>query len=129
MGRPRMYESDAEKMRAYRARQVGKTVAVDARWYESFLASVEYLMLAVRDAAGAGDELAQGVRAAVPEDVVFDLTKLFEARSVALRAAQEASGAFGVVGSSPARVSAPDPEGVTGKEGPRRSPKKGRRRG
>jgi molecular chaperone GrpE (heat shock protein) len=89
MGRPRRYESAAQRQRAYRERQEAEWAQVDRRALEKMNGRLEQLQEAVRRAAAAGDETAQGCRAGSVETVLERLIRHFEGRAAAGRHGQE----------------------------------------
>jgi hypothetical protein len=60
MGRPRKYQSDAERAAAYRRRLAQRTVRVDRHEWEQLTQRLARLHLAVEEAARSGDLVAEG---------------------------------------------------------------------
>lgn len=78
MGRPRKYQSDAERAAAYRRRLAKNTVRVDRRTWERLQASLGRLQAAVEEAARAGDYTARLAQAERAETMLNVLAEHFE---------------------------------------------------
>jgi hypothetical protein len=92
MGRPRKYASDAERQRAWRRRLDEEMVRVNRAGLERLEATLMRLQAAVKTAANAGDEMAQGCRSEAVEGVLEKLIQHFEGRSQLHRAEPVALG-------------------------------------
>jgi hypothetical protein len=89
MGRPRRYESAAERQRAYRQREEETWAQVDRGALERMNGRLDQLQEAVRRAAAAGDETAQRCRAGSVETMLERLIRHFEGRAAAGRQGEE----------------------------------------
>ncbi len=70
MGRPRKYETDAERQRAYRQRYAREVVPVDRHAWEQLHLRLDHLHQAIDAAAKAGDPTARACRAIMTETVL-----------------------------------------------------------
>ncbi len=78
MARPRQYESNAERQRAYRQRQETTLARVDRRALERLHEHLDELHAAVAEAARAGNEVARACRAGSVETTLERLTRYFQ---------------------------------------------------
>lgn len=79
MGRPRQYESGAQRQRAFRQRLEGEWPRVNGVALERLHARLDQLQVAVRAAADAGDETARACQAGGVETVLERVIRHFEA--------------------------------------------------
>lgn len=78
MGRPRQYESNAERQRAYRQRQEMTLARVDRRALDRLHEQLDQLHTAVAEAARAGDQVARACRAGSVATMLERLTRHFQ---------------------------------------------------
>jgi hypothetical protein len=78
MARPRQYQSNAERQRAYRRRQETTLARVDRRALDRLHERLDQLQAAVAGAARRGDEVARACRAASVETTLEKLTRYFQ---------------------------------------------------
>lgn len=83
-GRPRQYETEAEKAQAYRARRKQERAEVNRGWYEGTLADLERLMRAIERAWRAGDALAATLTIGSQPEMLRSLADHFESVAEAL---------------------------------------------
>ena len=81
MGRPRQYNSGAERQRAFRQRQEATTRRVDRGALDGLEGRLNRLQAAMWAAAAAGDETARQCRAAGVETILEKLTRHFADRA------------------------------------------------
>ena len=96
MGRPRQYESDAERQRAFRQRQRATIAQVDRRALERLHGQLDRLQAALWAAAAAGDVTARACQAAGIETMLDRLIAHF--RECARRAGSSGGSAPGGAG-------------------------------
>jgi len=77
-GRPRLYNSKAEKMQAYRSRFDNARLVVDRTAYEQIQAQIQLLMNAVDEAKKRRDPLALSLDTISHFDLLQSLTQHFE---------------------------------------------------
>jgi hypothetical protein len=78
MARPRQYESNAERQRAYRQRQETTLARVDRRALDRLHEHLDQLHAVVAEAARAGNEVAKACRAGSVETMLERLTHYFQ---------------------------------------------------
>jgi hypothetical protein len=81
MGRPRQYQSDAERQRAYRQREHATIARVDRAALDRLHRRLDQLQAALWAAAAAGDETARACQAAGIETMLERLTAHFAQRA------------------------------------------------
>jgi hypothetical protein len=79
MGRPKKYNSDAERQAAHRARVAAASVTVDRRQLEQLEAQLTKLHNAIAKAADSDSPIAKQCQAASISTTLDKLTKYFEA--------------------------------------------------
>jgi hypothetical protein len=89
MGRPRRYESGAQRQRAYRERQEETWAQVDRGALQQMNGRLDQLQDAVFRAAAAGDETARACRASSVETMLERLIRHFDGRAGAGKPGQE----------------------------------------
>ena len=77
-GRPRLYASGAERMRAYRCREAQSKVTMDRNTLVQLEAHLERLLQAVWLAQARGDALAKSLLTVTRTDMLADLASFFE---------------------------------------------------
>jgi hypothetical protein len=80
MGRPRQYANAAERQRAYRQRLEEEMVRVNRRDLERLETRLDRLNHAVRNAARAGDPIAQLYSEPSIDGMLFKMTEYFEGK-------------------------------------------------
>ena len=78
MGRPRQYESDAERQRACRARREAATVRVERRALDGLHQRLDRLQQALWRAAERGNPTARACQAASVETILEKLIRHFD---------------------------------------------------
>lgn len=81
MGRPRQYDSAAERQRAFRQRQEEEAPRVDRRALDGLHQRLEQLQTALRAAATAGDEAARACPGTSVATMLEQLIRHFESRA------------------------------------------------
>jgi hypothetical protein len=81
MGRPRQYESDAERQAAHRARDKAQWVEVPRDAHKAHSDRLDALQQAIGEAAKQGDEMAKSCRAANVDTMLEKLAAWFESRA------------------------------------------------
>ena len=84
MGRPKQYQSSAEKQAAYRARLDKDTVIVDRRVLDAHHRDLEELREAVYQAQCRGDEFARQCSAKSVQSMIHNMTDTFNERCTAV---------------------------------------------
>jgi hypothetical protein len=79
MGRPRKYETNAERQRAYRQRYAMEVVPVDRHAWEQLHLRLDHLHQAIAAAKEAGDPTARACSAMMPELILEKLIVHFRA--------------------------------------------------
>ena len=106
MGRPKLYEDRAEKMRAYRARRAGRVVEIDRYRVESMDDRLTRLRASVVAAQEAGSKEAGKIDTITLEDTIEGVIALFDRLRDAMAAqvaAQEGAAAAAPAPVVPAR--------------------------
>ena len=81
MGRPRKYDTDAERQRAFRQRRTQEVVVVERRAWEQLHLRLDHLHTAIHAAAQAGDATARACCAVSIETTLEKLIRHFRALS------------------------------------------------